>query len=166
LTFLGGVNIAVRLVKEKYSDAQLYEVTARPPLPHLVSNPNNLSHLDLVFHTSKGTAFISSIGWGEFGPITFVGQPWLEDVVIQWPIKMDITEADQLMKKAGYTGKYSVCVLRHPLYPGVEDPYYIFTMATGEYVFIGVDDKRVTVNAVRQAIPPTAVEGLLAQKAQ
>jgi hypothetical protein len=39
-------------------------------------------------------------------------------------------------------------------------------MATGEYVFIGVDDKRVTVNAVRQAIPPTAVEGLLAQKAQ
>lgn len=166
LSFLGRVNIAVRLVKEKYSDAQLYEVTARPPLPHLVSNPNDLSHLDLVFHTSKGTAFVSSIGWGEFGPITFIDQPWLEDVLIQWPIKMDITEADQLIKKAGQAGKYGVCVLRHPLYPGVEEPYYIFSMATGEYVFVGVDDKRVTVNAVRQAIPPTAVEGLLAQKAQ
>jgi hypothetical protein len=133
-------------------------------------NPDGESYhagLDhLVFHTSKGTAFISSIGWAEFGPITFVDQPWLEDVLIQWPIKMDITEADQLIKKAGHTGKYGVCVLRHPLYPGVEEPYYIFTMATGEYVFVGVDDKRVTVNAVRQAIPPTAVEGLLAQKAQ
>jgi hypothetical protein len=82
-------------------------------------NPDGESYhagLDhLVFHTSKGTAFISSIGWAEFGPITFVDQPWLEDVLIQWPIKMDITEADQLIKKAGHTGKYGVCVLRHPL---------------------------------------------------
>lgn len=144
LDFLGRVNIAVRQVREKYPDAQLYEVDAVSKLP--TTNPNDLSQLKVVFRAGRGTAIIQSTGWGEFGPVQYIDQPWLEDVVIPWPISMDLSEADKLLKAAGYKGNYSTATLRHPLYPGVEQPFYIFGMTTGEYVFVGVYDKKVTVN--------------------
>ena len=151
LSFLGRVNIAVRLVQDQYPDAQLYEVEALPPVPEKVSNPNALSKLKVVFRAGNGTAVIKSTGWGTFGPVQYVDQPWLEDVVIPWPIRMEATEADALLKKAGYTGTYGAMTLRHPLYPGIEQPYYIFSMNSGQYVFVGVNDGKVTTNPVDSA---------------
>lgn len=156
LSFLGRVNIAVRLVQDQYPGAQLLEVEALPPTPQAVTNPNALSQLKVVFRAGNGTAIIKSIGWGSFGPVQYIGSPWMEDVVIAWPIKMEASEADSLLKKAGYTGPYGAMTLRHPLYPGIKEPYYIFSMTTGQYVFVGVNDKKVTVNPVGQPIPAEA----------
>jgi hypothetical protein len=165
LSFLGRVNIAVRLVQDQYPGAQLYEVEATPPTPQAVTNPNALSQLKVVFRAGKGTAIIQSTGWGSFGPVKYIDSPWMEDVVIEWPIKMEATEADSLLKKAGYTGPYGAMTLRHPLYPGVDEPYYIFSMKTGQYVFVGVNDKKVTTNPVGQAIPAAAVAAAEPQEA-
>ncbi|GAA4348109.1 hypothetical protein GCM10023185_03720 [Hymenobacter saemangeumensis] len=153
LSFLGRVNIAVRLVQDQYPDAALYEVEALPPSPRSCTNPNELSKLKVVFQAGKGTVIIESTGWGTFGPVQYIAQPWMEDVVIPWPVRMEATEADSLLKKAGYTGAYGAMTLRHPLYPGINQPYYIFSMKTGQYVFVGVNDKKVSVNPVGQAIP-------------
>jgi|GEM_PF-760113 len=153
LSFLGRVNIAVRLVQDQYPDAELYEVEALPPSPRPCSGPNELSKLKVVFRAGKGTAIIESTGWGTFGPVQYIPQPWMEDQVIAWPVQMEATEADSLMKKAGYTGTYGAMTLRKPLYPGIVQPYYIFSMNSGQYVFVGVNDKKVTVNPVGQAIP-------------
>lgn len=155
LSFLGFVNIAVRLVREKYPEAQLYEVEAAAPNRKAVTNPIGLSQLKIVFRVAKGTAIIKSTGWGEFAPIEFIPAPWLEDVVIPWPIDMDAAEANTLLRKAGYTGDYAFMTLRHPLYPGANQPYYIFTIENGPYVFVGVNDKTVTVNNAGQALLPT-----------
>ncbi|MBC3788351.1 hypothetical protein FHK02_4904 [Spirosoma sp. LMG 31448] len=153
LSYLGRVNIAMRLIREQYPDAQLYEVQATAKAPS--TNPNDISQLKVVCRAGTGTAIINSTGWGTFGAVSFIGQPWLEDVVIDWPIAMELTEADSLLKAAGFTGSYGNVTLRHPLYPGVNEPYYIFGMTSGQYVFVGVNDKKVTVNQAGQPFVST-----------
>ena len=104
-----------------------------------------------MFQVPGGTAIITGTSWGEFGPIDFIAQPWLEDVVIPWPVQMELTEADQLLKQAGYAGPYGAITLRHPLYPGSTEPCYIFSMGMGAYVFAGVNEKKVTKEIQQQA---------------
>ena len=148
LSFLGCVNIAVKLVSQQYPGANLYEVDTHAANPGL---PSPLKDLRAVFQVKGGTAFAIMTQWGQFGPIQFTPHPWLEDVVIPWPIKMDIVEADRLLKKAGYTGPYGAVTLRHPLYPGSNEPYYIFTMMSGEYIFVGVNDGEVSKSQASSA---------------
>ncbi|PZF70841.1 hypothetical protein [Taibaiella soli] len=144
LSYLGRVNIGLNLIKAQYPDAQLYEVDSVSAQP--TSNPNDLKQMRIVCRAGAGTAIIQATGWGTFGPVQYIDSPWLEDQVINWPISMDITEADKLLKAAGYTGDYRNVTLRKPLYPGVYEPSYIFGMINGLYVFVGVEDKKVSVN--------------------
>jgi hypothetical protein len=144
LSFLGLANIAVRLVTEQYPGAQLYEGDGTSPNGP-TTNVQDVNHWRFVFRTQDGgTALVSTTSWGEFAPITYVGEPFLEDVVIPWPIEMDITEADKLLKGSGYTGAYGAVTLRWPLYPGSDEPCYIFGMADHTFVFVGVYTKKVT----------------------
>jgi len=138
LNFLGLTNIAVREVTAKYPDAQLYEGDGTPPNGP-TSNVADVNEWRFVFRAGDGgTAIIKNVSWGEFGPIEYIDQPWVEDVVIPWPIEMDITKADELLKQAGFTGTYGAVTLRWPLGPQKGEPYYIFGLTTGQYVFVGV----------------------------
>lgn len=151
LSFLGMANIAVRLVTQRYPGAQLYEGDGISPSGP-TTDVKNVNQWRFVFRTQDGgTAIIKNRTWGEFGPIEYIPQPWLEDVVIPWPIKMDITEADRLLKQAGYTNPYGAVTLRWPLYPGIEEPYYIFGFPGGSYVFVGVYDGQVTTHPGTQS---------------
>jgi hypothetical protein len=125
LSFLGLVNIAVRQVTEKY--------------------PEDVSRWRFVFRAdSKGTVFISTTTWGEFGPLQFVDQSWAEDVVIPWPFEMDIVEADRLLKNAGYGDPYVGVTVRWPLaFPLPKEPYYIFNFGNRTYVSVGIYDGHV-----------------------
>lgn len=144
LSFLGLTNIAVNLVREKYPDAELYEADGVSP-SGATTDVQKVNQWKFVFRLpNNSTAIIETETWGTFKPIQFIPQPWLEDVVIDWPIHMDITEAAKLLKDAGYTGEYAAVTLRQPLYPGVTEPSYIFAMTSGKYVFVGVKDKKVT----------------------
>ena len=143
LSFLGMVNIAVNKVRAKYPNAQLYEVDAFPS-GGPTTNPQAINEMKVVFQVGNNTAIISSTSWGEFGPIEYIQEPWLEDVVIPWPIQMTLEEANALLKEAGYTGPFRNLTLRWPLYPGVHQPSYIFGMVDGGYVFVGVYDKKVS----------------------
>ena len=66
-----------------------------------------------------------------------VNSPFLEDVVINLPIKMTLEEAEQLLLDAGYgTGvegvaDWSMVVLRRPLGPEETPALYIFTTSRG-----------------------------------
>jgi hypothetical protein len=143
LSFLGMANIAVRLVREKYQDAELYEGDGISP-GGPTTKVQDVNSWRFVFRAGGGgTAIIKSTVWGEFGPIQYIAEPWLEDRVIPWPIEMDITQADNLLKQAGYTGPYSSVTLRWPLYPGMNQPFYIFQMENEGFVFVGVYDGSV-----------------------
>jgi len=62
-----------------------------------------------------------------------INEPFLEDEVINLPVKLTLEEAEELLLEAGYgTGvegeaDWSVVVLRRPLGPGFEFAQYIFT---------------------------------------
>ncbi len=156
LTFIGMANIAVNLVNAQYPGSKLYEGDGTAPNGP-TTNVQNVNSWRFVFRTANGgTAMIHSTEWGEFGPITYVDQPWLEDVVIPWPVKMDIVEADNLLKNAGYTGEYGAVTLRWPLYPSSDQPFYIFGMVDGSHIFVGINNGKVTANSVNAAAEATA----------
>ncbi|KAF8243673.1 hypothetical protein K440DRAFT_611768 [Wilcoxina mikolae CBS 423.85] len=159
LSFLGRVNIADRIVKKQYPDAELNVVEASLPVgASATTNPLDLSQLRAIFRTGNdGTAIIKSTGWGSWGPLEFIAQPLLGNGVIPWPVKMDIAVAVQVMEAAGYTGKFLKCTLRHPLGPSgkpFDEPYYIFEMEDGPAVFVGVNDSSVYVNQAGQMVLP------------
>ncbi|KAJ5278797.1 hypothetical protein N7478_004169 [Penicillium angulare] len=152
LSFLGNVNIAVRIVREQYPDAELYEVEAKNLNPTVYMHiPTDVTFMKVVFHVGENSTAIISTGmvWGQWGAIQYIPEPWMEDVVIPWPLGMDALEADTLLKAAGYTGGYKSITLRHPLHPDFDEPYYIFNVE-GQFVFIGVDDQKVFVGDEEQ----------------
>lgn len=144
LSFLGRVNIAVRIVTEKYPEAKLYEVDGESSTG-LTTDPLNIDKLRVVFQNSNNTTIIiKSTGWGEFGEPILIDEPWLGDIVIDWPIDMELVEANKLKEAAGYRGAYADVVLRNPLGPKVTNPFYIFGSNPDEpYIFVDTITKEV-----------------------
>ncbi len=143
LSFLGMTNIGLNKIRQKYPNAKLYEVDGKASSPTTVAT--GIDNMRIVCQLPNNcTAMVSSTSWGEFGPVEFYKQPFLEDQVIPWPVQLDLDEAVNLLHKAGYSGTFNNVTLRKPLYPGVVEPSYIFGMTNGEMIFVGVDTKKVT----------------------
>ncbi|KAF9523271.1 hypothetical protein CPB83DRAFT_887034 [Crepidotus variabilis] len=145
LSYLGNVNDAIRIVEKLYPQAALYEVDGVASDGKPTGDATKINKLRVVFRAGEGTVIINTTSsWGEWSVPTYIPEPWLEDVVIPWPIKMDIVEAAKIMdadKKAFV--EFSSVTLRWPLYPGTEEPYYIFN-SKGHYVFVGVYSHKVS----------------------
>jgi hypothetical protein len=143
LSFDGAVNIAVRLVTEHYPAAFLWEADGTCS-KGVTTQATGIDHLRVVFSDGhNNTVIIESAVWGEFGAPVFHKGPWLEDLPIAWPVKMDLPEAVGLVAKAGLLRPFSTVTLRHPLYPGDTQPYFIFGMPGAGWVFVGTRDKSV-----------------------
>jgi len=144
LSFDGRVNIAVRIVKEQYPNAQLYEadgIASDGP----TKDPAKIDKLRVVFNNEyKSTVIIKETAYGEFGEPQLIAEPWLEDVVINWPVKMDLPKANELKEKAGYTNAYGAVTLRNPLGPKPGNPYFIFGGDPSKpYIFVDTDTGEV-----------------------
>jgi hypothetical protein len=144
LNFVGRVNIAVRIVTEKYPNAKLYEADGVSSTG-LTTDPLKIDQLRVVFQNSNNTTvIIQSTGWGEFGEPELIPYPWLEDVVIKWPVNMDLDEANRLKEAAGFKAPYGAVTLRNPLGPHIGNPYYIFGNNPSEpYIFVDTVTKQV-----------------------
>src|SRR5690606_28934029 len=117
LSFNGCANIGIRIVNEKYPGAKLYEVDGTAS-GGPTTDPNGIDQLRIVFQNpGNTTVIIKTTKWGEFGEPQLIDEPWLEDIVIDWPIKMDLPEANALKDSAGYTAAYANVTLRNPLGP-------------------------------------------------
>ena len=152
-SFLANVNVAVRKVQTKYPDAKLYEVDASLPKPDSppTTDATQLTKLRAVFRNADNTTvtITSQELWGEWNESVLVSEPWLDDVVVPWPIKMDIVQAAKLVQDAGYTAPFFTCTLRHPLQGPTEkipeQPYYIFGVGDFTWYLVGVNDGHVYV---------------------
>ena len=149
-TFLAMLNGAAAIVSKQYPGAQFYEADlniamAGSPWRFVFNVPAGA-------HGKNGTAFLYNY-LGNFQlPPAFVPQPWLEDVVIPLPITRDLAEAQVLAEKAGYKAPIAAITLRWPLYPGVTEPSYIFSMpSVGLWVFVGVHTGKVTTQPFAKA---------------
>lgn len=139
LSFNGRVNIAVRIVTEKYPEAKLYEAEGTAS-GGPTTDPAKIDQLRVVFrNVNNTTVIIEETGYGEFGEPKLIESPWVEDVVIQWPIKMDLDEANKLKEEAGYKEPYGAVTLRNPLGPKRTNPFFIFGGdPTKPYIFVDV----------------------------
>lgn len=137
LSFDGRVNIAVRLVTDQYPQAVLYEADGTAS-GGPTTNPAQIDRLRVVFRNAGNTTvIIKEIGYGEFGQPQLIAEPWLEDVVIAWPVKMDLDQANKLKEAAGFTSAYGAVTLRNPLGPKPGNPYFIFGGNPAEpYIFV------------------------------
>jgi hypothetical protein len=145
LSFVGMVNIAVRIVTEQYPQAELYEaegVASSGP----TTDPNRIDRMLVVFwNPGNTTVIIKSTVWGEFAPPVVHHQPWLGDLVIEWPVQMDLPRANALKNAAGYTGPYTTVTLRNPLGPESSNPLFIFgSEASQPYIFVDTVTGQVT----------------------
>lgn len=161
LSFDGRVNIAVRIVTEQYPEAKLLEAdgtASKGP----TTDPAQIDQLRVVFsNVNDSTVIIKSIGYGEFGKPVLIPEPWLEDVIIKWPIKMDLPKANELKEKAGYKQPYGAVTLRNPLGPKLGNPCFIFGGNPGQpYIFVDtVTGKVSTDNSSDENAMPQAIFG-------
>jgi hypothetical protein len=153
MNFLEILMKAWNIVTAQYPHAQFYEADGRPE-GGSGTNPDDVQEWRFVYNippgskecpdTPSNTTVMLRYYKGSFSKPSHVCEPWLEDVIIPLPIKMDLGEAITLMQKAGYTDPFSSVTLRWPLYPGVKEPYYIFGIpAQKVWVFVGVYDSKV-----------------------
>ena len=149
----------INKIKEKYPDAQLHDVDYRPPLPRSCESPYDLSSLtvDCLVNDGKQLASVRTVGYGPFGPIELRERLLDDRQNIQWPVKIDIPEADELMKKAGFNQPYTGASLDFSILPGGDqEANYTFSMIQlpggPSAVSVGVNDGKVT--PFGQALPP------------
>jgi hypothetical protein len=139
-TFLEYLAEANRLVLAKYPKAQFYEAD------NLTGDVLG-SQWRFVFNdpatAPNSTVIIERLERG-FSEPHHIPHPWLEDRVIKLPISLGLTEARERCKASNCDGKATAIVLRFPLYPGVEEPYYIVTMGSeGRRCWVGVKTREV-----------------------
>jgi hypothetical protein len=143
--FLEYLTEANKLVTARYPSAQFYEA--------------DLSHAGLpgaqwrfVFNdpstAPNSTVIIKRLEQG-FGEPQHIDEPWLEDRVIQLPVKLGLEEARALCQTRGCGGQVTAITLRYPLYPGVKEPSYILTMsAAGRRCWVGVNSREVSCTPI------------------
>lgn len=150
-TFLEILMEADALVLANYPGAQFFEAYA--PVKEGATRPEEIKTWRFVFDVPPGspecpetlsshTTAVLWYGRGSFGKINHICEMFCGDRVIPLPIKMDVGEAITLLQKAGYTDPFTSVVLRWPLTPGNNEPYYIFEMQ-GSFTFVGVYDGKV-----------------------
>lgn len=143
-TFLEVLGKATEMVKGEYPDAVLWEGDAK--VKDSCMTADDFLGWQFLFGIGEGyqkTAIVLYLD-STFSNVTVVNAPVFEDVIIP-EVKMELTEAIELMRKANYSDVIAAANLRWPLYPGNDEPYYIFGCPKIGHVFVGVNTKNVTV---------------------
>lgn len=147
-TFLEVLNKGIELVKAESAEAALFEADAMK-IDTAGMTAEDIKEWRFVYYIPEfKTAFISykdSI----FSNVTIIDQAWMEDCIIKEEVKMDLIEAIELLRKANYSDKFVDLTLRQPLYPGCNEPYYIFSCPKIGWIFVGTVSKKVTVEPFR-----------------
>ncbi len=144
--FLSNINQAVDLVTGQYPGSSLYQVDGFS-VQGSITDVLKVDCLRLLFRTrGGGIALLRSNACGQLGAIEYFPEPWLENRTIPWPISLDLAEAAHMVRQAGYEAPYEAMTLRWPLYPGVQEPFYIFRLKNQTFVFVGVYTKSMMIH--------------------
>lgn len=143
--FISLLNQAVSLVTQRYPEAKLYEANGTAGGTSGGAAAESIQQWRFVFQNANNTSVMLNYAEGFFQAPQLLEQPWLEDRVIDLPLKRSLEDAVTLLKQNGYTDSFTNVTLRYPLYPGVAEPSYIFTIpARNSFVFVGVNTGQVT----------------------
>jgi hypothetical protein len=139
-TFRDMLNQASQIVQQSYRGARVYEATLNVTMPgspwlFVFNDPDTVPNSTVMLNNYMGQFQL---------PPQHVDSYWGEDRVVPLPIPLDLSEAVQLAKQAGYGANISNYTLRWPLAPGVNEPHYILAMPSlSLWVFVGVYTKKI-----------------------
>ncbi|KAM3474709.1 hypothetical protein MY5147_004145 [Beauveria neobassiana] len=127
LSFTQCVTAGIALVAKQYPKAELLEALCTSPKVGYVNSPSEFTNLDLVFRANDGTwgsVRMNTTNCADFA-LQYDPGPVTGDLAIPWPVEKDAVQADQHLKEL-YTSAYDSMLLRWPLFPDHDEPYYIF----------------------------------------
>ena len=132
---------ATEIARQGFPEAQFYEADNN------ATRPNDWRYVYNDPATSpNSTVLVYQIN-GQFEAPRHIDEPFLEDRVIPLPIHLGLEQAELLARKAGYDEQITSTTLRWPLYPGVDEPSYIFAMPSiHSFVFVGVYTHKVSTS--------------------
>jgi hypothetical protein len=130
------IDVAIQIVTEKYPEAELYKaigVASKGP----TVDPAQIDQLNIVFkNNGKSVVIIKSTDINTFDEPMLVPHCYCEDISLQWPIKMDLNDANALKEKAGYKAPYRTVNLRNS---SGQNPSFVFgTNHSEPYVFVDI----------------------------
>ena len=108
------MDIAVASLRARFPDAQLLEAVGKASAG-LIEHPSAIDHLHVVFRRGDTMLLIQEAGYGEFGNAVEVDvEAPQAAATIDWPIEMDLPDADRLKEQYGYSDPYASVALRVP----------------------------------------------------
>ncbi len=125
LSFNGRVQIAIQRAQTLYPDAEFLEAQGYSSAG-LIEHPAAIDQLRVLFRRDCGaTLVVEETGYGTFDkPASVDGIA--SGATIEWPIGMDLPDADRLKEHFGYTEPYSRVALRIPQGVARANVSYIF----------------------------------------
>ncbi len=139
LSWMGMVNMGINLIQRVCPMAELYLVECTPTRIGPVYHPLELSQMRIVCRQvgNRGMAIVKSTGWSQFGPVTKT-ELQLGLTTVEWPCKVDISKAYELMsKQMGMHPGMVKCALREAVLPVVEEASYFFQLESGAVCSVG-----------------------------
>lgn len=111
-TFNERVAVAVDLVTSRFPRARLHGAHGWAS-SGLTNTPMAIDRLKVLFRTDDGTVLmVEETGYREFGPLRRLDPPPAVGGPIDWPIDMDLPEADNLKEDAAFIDPYVSVTLR------------------------------------------------------
>jgi hypothetical protein len=147
LTFIGLTTTAIKTVVLAYPNAKFHGAIGS--LPGGGSSMDPRAFTKWIWDFNDGMMMdaitIQTAGaWGELGPPVYVQHASNSGLIVPWPITLDITDASDVLRNAGYNLPYTSMCLRWPVAdPGYTQPYYIFSFADQPSMGVGVNDKKI-----------------------
>lgn len=148
-TFLEVLGAATEMVKEECPEAVLFEADAFN-IDTAGMTADDIKGWHFVFWAGDDKTAMIDYKDSLFGDVTILPYPTLEDCFIK-KLDMDLPESIELMRKADYNDKFVAANVRWPLYPGCDEPYYIYGCPDVGHVFVGTVSKKVTVEPFNYA---------------
>lgn len=145
LSFNARVNIAYNKVIKQYPDAFLLGAGGNAE-SESTTDPSQIINMNVAFSWAETkTIFIIEKAYGEFGdPIVFDNPPG-DYLKIDWPISMDLAEANAIKEKE-YPDAYYAAGLVHDTYYDMKHPQFFFTTGSGHILVDTVTGEVTKVN--------------------
>lgn len=109
-SFNARVQVAIDRIRASAPDAQLLEAEGRAS-SGLIEHPSAIDRLRVLFRRGAGTLVLEETGYGEFGAPLALDLPWSGEP-LEWPVEMDLHEADSLKEGECYFEPYASVTLR------------------------------------------------------
>lgn len=111
-TFNERIAIALDLVIARFPNVRLHLAEGAASTGP-TTTPMAIDRLKLVFRNDDGRVLaVEEIGYGVFGPLCPLDPPPALGPPLDWPIAMDLPEADNLKEQAAYIDPYATVILR------------------------------------------------------